>query len=127
MHAYQLVHSVCLHGIAHPCDAADCALRLQTKERHAQNVKRGLVIGGSIAAIVLLILLMAGVNYQGTPGMGKRENLGPAEDAGVAGSSLAACCRMMHTLQYAHCVMCIRIIAQVLLKVDAHVITLLCL
>ena len=58
---------------------------LQTKERHAQSVKRGLVIGGSIAAIVLLILLMMGVNAGHAPIMGKRENLAPEEDQGIAG------------------------------------------
>ena len=46
---------------------------MQAKERRAFNVKRMLCIGGSVVAIVLLILLMTGSASK--PGSGKLEDL----------------------------------------------------
>lgn len=40
---------------------------LQTKTKRELNVKRILCIGGSLAAVVILIILMAGTSSRATP------------------------------------------------------------
>jgi hypothetical protein len=53
---------------------------VQAKERHALNRKRFLCIGGSIAAIVVLILVMTGSAKYGSTALGKKEDLSQPED-----------------------------------------------
>ena len=66
----------------------------QAKERKALNVKRGLCIGGSITAILVLILVMTGYARTASASSGSPENLSRKE------SAQHSLCRVVHTASH---------------------------
>ena len=66
----------------------------QAKERKALNVKRGLCIGGSITAILVLILVMTGYARTASGSSGSPENLSKKE------SAQHSLCRVVHAASH---------------------------